>query len=94
MPKNVRGHVAGVTIQKAQTEASHRQIRMVECRDLQSLHGDLIAETRSAFLREREPSVDKIMSDFEVTACHFALILVTATEHKVTSSNLPGKVSA
>jgi hypothetical protein len=81
--KGVRGRVAGVTIQKAQTAASHRQIRMAECRDLQGGHGDLIAETPSAFLREREPSVDKIMSDFKVSPCHFGLIPLTATEHKV-----------
>jgi hypothetical protein len=58
-------------IQKEQTEASHRQIRMAECPDLQSAHRDLIAETRSAFLREREPSADEVLSDFEVTPCHF-----------------------
>jgi hypothetical protein len=81
--KGVRRRVAGVMIQKAQTAASHRQIRMAECRDLQGGHGDLIAETRSAFLREREPSVDKIMSDFKVTSCHFGVIPLTATEHKL-----------
>jgi hypothetical protein len=41
---------------------------MAECRDLHCSHGDLIAETRSAFLREREPSVDKIMRNFEITS--------------------------
>jgi hypothetical protein len=57
-------------IQKAQTEASHRQIRMAECRDLHGGNGDLIAKTRSALLREREPSVDEIMRDFEITSRH------------------------
>jgi hypothetical protein len=62
-------------IQKVQTAASHPQIRMAERRDLQGGYGDLIAETRSAFLREREPSLDKIMSDFKVSPCHFRLDL-------------------
>jgi hypothetical protein len=39
---------------------------MAECRDLDSGHGDLTAETPSASLRERKPSMDKIMSNFEV----------------------------
>jgi hypothetical protein len=78
-------------IQKAQTEASRDKIRMAECRNLYSGHGDLIAETRSAFLRERKPSLDKIMSNFEVTPRHCGSILLTATKYKVTSSDLPSK---
>jgi hypothetical protein len=70
-------------IQKAQTQASHRQIRMAECRDLHRGHGDLIAETRSAFFRERELSVDEIMRDFEVTSRHLRSILLTATEQRL-----------
>ena len=66
--KCVRGRIAGVMIQKEKAEAPHCQIRMAECGSLDSGDGNLLAQTRSAFLREREPSVDKIIRDFEVGA--------------------------
>jgi len=40
----------------------------------------MIAETRLAFLREREPSADEVLSELEVTPCHFGLILLIAIE--------------
>jgi hypothetical protein len=55
-------------IQKEQAEAPHRQIRMAERGGLHGGDRHLLAQTRSAFLREREPSVDKIIRDFEVSA--------------------------
>jgi len=55
-------------IQKKQAEAPHCQIRMAERGGLHSGDRNLLAETRSAFLAEREPSMDKIISDFEVGA--------------------------
>jgi hypothetical protein len=68
--KGVRGGVAGVMIQKEKTEAPHRWIRMAERRDLYGSDGHLRAKTRPAFLAEREPSVDEIIRDFEVSPHH------------------------
>ncbi len=64
--KGVCGHVAGVMVKKGQAEAPHRWIRMTECGGLHRGERNLLAETRSAFLPEREPSMDKIICNFEV----------------------------
>ena len=69
-PKGVRRRVAGVVIQKGKTEAPHRRIRMAKRRDLHGGNGNLLAQTRSAVLTEREPSVDKIICDFEISPHH------------------------
>jgi hypothetical protein len=66
LAKRVRGPVAGVMIQQEQAEAPHRQIRVTECCDLHSRDWHLPAERPTAFLREREPSMDKITRDLEV----------------------------
>jgi hypothetical protein len=55
-------------IQKGQADAPHRKIRMAESSDLYRGDRNLLAETRSAFLRERKPPMDKIIRDFEVSA--------------------------
>src|SRR6266446_4660110 len=51
--KCFRGRIAGVMIQEGKAEASHRKIRMAERGDLHRGDRNLLAEMRSAFLRER-----------------------------------------
>jgi len=70
--------VTGVMIQKGQADAPHRYIRMAECGGLHRSDRHLLAKTRPAFLAEREPSMDKIIRDFEVSP------------HRCTQSGLVG----
>ena len=71
--KDVQRHIAGVMIQDEQAEAPHRQIRMAECSDLHGGDGKLPAETGTTLLRARNPSMNKIMGDFEVSSGHCSI---------------------
>jgi hypothetical protein len=77
--KDVRGRIAGVMIKKEQTEPPHRQIRVGERGELHRGEWDLLAQAPSAFFREREPSVDEIICDFEVGPRHRAQSGLMAT---------------
>jgi hypothetical protein len=56
--EGLRRCVAGVMIQKEKAEAPRRRIRMAERGGLHRGDRNLLAQTRPAFLPEREPSVD------------------------------------
>jgi len=71
--KSVRRHFAGVMIQQEQAETPHRQIGMAECSDLHSGDGKLSAEARTTLLRARDPSMNKITGDFEVSSGHCSI---------------------
>jgi hypothetical protein len=70
--EGIRRRVARVMIQKEQAEAPHRRISVAECGDLNGGDRYLNAETGPAALAEREPPVDEIIRDFEVSSRHRA----------------------
>jgi hypothetical protein len=71
-PKGVRRNVACVMIQQEQAEPTHSQIRVAQCGHLNGGDRDLLTEPRSAFLRKRRPSMDKVTREFEIRSHHRA----------------------
>jgi hypothetical protein len=68
--EDIRRKIAGVVIQKEQAEPAHRRIRIAKCSRLYCGGRNLLPYTRLSFLRQRRPSVNKIMREFKVRSPH------------------------
>jgi hypothetical protein len=69
-PKYLPRGIAGIVVQKKQAGSPNSQIRVAKCGYLDGGDGYLAAETCSPLLRQRAPSTDEIVCDFNIRPCH------------------------